>query len=152
MVSVLMRIISRWIQLAVEAQTLHHRQQVDRLALLEELAYGAENRLMLRGVEILHMQGLDGVDKRRLVEHEGPEHALLQGHSLRGSVAVESERLLVCHSVIASCVSYRHFYNSIFGLQNYTKKLTYVKKISTMRPLSVSSPTVNRLFTDCSTV
>ena len=107
------------LQFAVEAEAFHHRQQVHRLALLEEFADGFIYRLMFRLIEIFHMQGLNGVDERRLVKHEGSQHTLLKRNGLWRRIAVDVECLGVCYSVFASCGCCWH----IFRSQNEITKL-----------------------------
>ena len=89
-------------EFAVESEAFHDGEQVDGLALGEEFEDGAVDSLMLRLVEVFGMEGFDDVDECRLVEHEGAEHALLDGDGLRGCVAVDVERLRVCYSFLAS--------------------------------------------------
>ncbi len=133
------------LELAVQTQALDHRQHVDRLTLLEKLADGAVHCLMLRLVEVFHMQYLYGVDQGGLVQHQGSEHTLLERHSLRRRVAVEGKRLVVGHSVSASCIGKGHFSRANFGLQRY---ILFPKRRSFFfqHPTAAPSPTPRRPF------
>ena len=74
---------ARALEAALPAQLLGKRDDVHRLAALEEVHHGGEDRRVLRGVEVVGLQQLDGLEDGIAIEQQRAEDRLLGLEVLR---------------------------------------------------------------------